>query len=199
MKRYRITKLQFDSRAHLLSPAEQSWDESARVSHEQSRARAIDDLAHEFGPYSLDSKIQNAIDLGPMPFSVLAFHNGFLAQARDAFIHGQYYPALTAATCLGERILNHLILGLRDVYRHHAATRKKVLKKTCENWKEAISALSSWGVLTDPARSSLLKLHRHRNAAVHFEREVDRDSRSPALQAIKTLQGVIEAQFSALW
>jgi len=48
---------------------------------------------------------------------VIAYHNSFLRRVRDAFASGNYYPALTAGCALGERILNHLILDLREEFR----------------------------------------------------------------------------------
>ena len=67
-----------------------------------------------YGAFDAQTKAQNLKDMGNAPFSILAFHNKFLHQIRDSFILGAYYPALTGACALGERILNHLALNLLE-------------------------------------------------------------------------------------
>ena len=57
------------------------------------------------------------------------------------------YPALTGACALGERILNYLILNLRDDF-HSTPEYKQVYRKdSFDQWDAPINALASWGVL----------------------------------------------------
>ncbi|GAG83229.1 unnamed protein product, partial [marine sediment metagenome] len=115
MKRYRVVQFDFDSRARTLAEEVQdSWDELVKQAHWNNEKRIRESLIFSYGPHSYDEKIQNFIDLGDKPFSILAFHNRFFEDARTAFVMGAYYPCLTAICALGERILNHLILLLRE-------------------------------------------------------------------------------------
>jgi hypothetical protein len=118
VKRYRVLCFDFDSRANLLSQEiEEHWDEEVKAQLRTNKERITSGLTNEYGPSHFNVKLQNFVDLGPKPFSIVAFHNKFFEQCRKAFIVGAYYPALTGACALGERLLNHLILQLRDEFK----------------------------------------------------------------------------------
>src|SRR3972149_6553409 len=95
----------------------------------------------------VDPKKENFIAIDSKPFSILAFHNRFFEQIRTSFIIGSYYPALTGACALGERILNHLILTLRDDFKNSPEYKKIYRKKSFDDWDVPISILASWGTL----------------------------------------------------
>jgi hypothetical protein len=73
----------------------------------------------------------------------VAFHNVFFNQVRDSFVIGSYYPALTAACALGERILNHLVLGLRDSFRTAEEYKRVYRKDSFDNWMIPIDVLEA--------------------------------------------------------
>lgn len=98
----------FDSRAHCLEPVQDQWDEKVKELHIKNREETIRELAKQYGEWGLEAKVKNFQDLKFKPFSVAAFHNKFLEQIRNSYVIGGYYPALTGACALGERILNHL-------------------------------------------------------------------------------------------
>src|SRR5688500_4803107 len=106
MKRYRVLSVDFDSRAAILArEISDTWDEDVKARERANRDNILQGLAQEYGPLAFDQKVQNFIELGSKAFSVLAFHNKFHAQIRHSFVMGGYYPALTGACALGERIL----------------------------------------------------------------------------------------------
>ena len=104
MKRYRIFSFDFDSRAHSLEPIQNQWDNDVKEQHIENRKTTIAGLIFQYGERNIDAKVQNFTDLKYKPFSVSAFHNKFLEQIRNAYVIGSYYPALTGACALGERI-----------------------------------------------------------------------------------------------
>lgn len=197
MKRYRIFKFDFDSRAHSLEPAQEAWNQEVKEQHEQNRLRAIEGMKNQFGEFGLDHKIKNFIDLKFKPFSVISFHNKFLEQCRNSFVIGSYYPALTSACALGERILNHLVIGLRDNYKASQEYKKVYRKDSFDYWPLPIETLESWGVLTPEAASKFRELNEKRNRAIHFNPETDHNDRDLALEAIHLLQEIVSLQFSA--
>jgi hypothetical protein len=150
----------------------------------------------EFGVVYAEAKIQNFIDLGDAPFSILAFHNRFLRQIRNAFVIGSYYPALTGACALGERILNHLLLNLRDYYRSTPEYKNVYRKSSFDNWQLAIDTLEAWHILLPLVVTEYRKLAEFRNRSIHFDPTMDQDDRSLALEAIHTLSNIIQEQFS---
>lgn len=199
MKRFRIVNMNFDSRALTLSDEiRDEWEEVVKEQHRKNRERIIEALRAEYGTWQADAKIKNFTDLGPQSFSVFAFHNRFLTQARAAFVVGAYYPAATGACALGERILNHLILRLRD---HYAATpdyKKVHAKDSFDDWRLAIDVLEGWGVLLAVAAAKYRELHQIRNFVLHFNLATDMFDRDIALACIQRLDQIIAEQFPAI-
>lgn len=110
---------------------------------------------------------------------------------------GSYYPALTAACALGERILNHLILLLRDDHKATPEYKRVYAKHSFDKWDVAIDTLAGWMVLLPNVVLEFKKLRDRRNDAIHFRPEVDTNDRDLALQAIRSLESILGAQFNA--
>jgi len=197
MKRYRILSFDFDSRAmSLTGEIQDQWEEHVKASHRAERERTVAGLIREFGEAAAQVKVQNFADLGPK-LSILAFHNKFFQQIRHSFVIGGYFPALTGACALGERILNHLVLLLRDDFKASPAYKQVYRKDSFDRWEKAIRALDSWSVLLPHAVDKFRQLERVRNRAIHFDPVTDREDRPLALNAIKLLSDIISSQFSA--
>lgn len=179
MKRYRLTSFQFDSRAAFL-------DEEIKNS-----------LILEYGEKNGKFKINNFKDIGCLPISILAFHNKFFNQIRNSFVIGSYYPALTGVCALGERILNYLILILREDFKGTKEYKKVYGKKSFTNWDEAIEILKNWGVLLPSVVENFKELKEIRNKeAIHFNLETEEKARERSLKAIKIFSEIIKGQFT---
>ena len=188
MKRYQVLNFDFDTRATLLN-----------LSIEESNKRLIRvGLLCQFGVADGDEKIKDFTEIGPAPVSVLAFHNKFMLQLRCAFTIGSYYPALTAACALGERILNHLILGLREHYKATPEYKNIYRKQSFDNWDMPITALANWGVLLPDVVKEFGRLRDIRNRTIHFHPDTDTNDRELALNAISSLTQIINGQFGAI-
>ncbi len=198
MKRYRIFGFDFDMRIHALDPIPDEWEEHIKVLHRQNQEKTIQELREEFGTHRFDEKLQNFRDLGPKPFSVVAFHNRFFAQARAAFVHCDYYPGLTAVSALGERVLNHLVIGLRHSFKHSEIYKRVYRKDSFDNWELPIDALTQWKVLTPEAEAGFRALWQRRKDALHFNPETDANDRALALDALLLFGRIVEAQFAAV-
>jgi hypothetical protein len=197
MKRYRIFVYDFDSRAHFLEPIQEHWEDKIKEQHLQNQNSTIAGLAEQYGERNIEIKVENFKDLNYKPLSVSAFHNKFLDQIRDSYVMGSYYPALTAACSLGERILNHLILLLRDYHKNSPEYKKIYRKKSFDYWHDPIKALESWGELLPEAANKFMALSEKRNFAIHFNPEVDHNDKQLALEAIHIIQDIVNIQFSA--
>lgn len=197
MKRYRIFSFDFDSRAHILEPLQDQWDEKVKELHIQNREKTIRGLACQYGEWALEEKLKNFQELKSKPFSVAAFHNKFLEQIRNSYVMGCYYPALTGACALGERILNHLVLLLRDYHKNSPEYKKVYRKQSFDYWPIAIDTLESWGELLPEAAAKFRELNEKRNRAIHFNPETDHNDKNLALEAIDLIQKIVEIQFSA--
>jgi hypothetical protein len=198
MRRFRVLRFDFDTRVHILTREIQDhWEERNKELLRRSRAQVERGLVQEFGELATAQKRQNFIDLGPKPLSILAFHNGFLEQIRVGFVMGAYYPALTAACSLGERILNYLILTLREDFKQTPEYKRVYGKDSFDDWDLAIDTLVAWDVLLPEAADEFRTLRDRRTEAIHFRPEVDRNDRALALAAIRSLSSIVGSQFGA--
>lgn len=198
MKRYRVLSFDIDSRASTLTrKIRDEWEETVKETHRENKRQVKQSILEQFGDQAAEAKLENFAELGDMPFSILAFHNKFLHQVRSAFVIGAYYPALTGACTLGERILNHLILLLRDDYLTTPQYKNVYSKQSFDNWNLPIVTLKAWNVLLPAAANHFRELSEVRNRAIHFEPETDHNDRPMALEAIHLLSAIISEQFAA--
>lgn len=197
MKRYRVLNYDFDTRANILKQEiHDGWDENAKKLWQENKRQIREGLIAQFGAIGSTLKIDNFVELGASPISVIAFHNKFLRQIREAFIIGSYYPALTAACALGERILNQLIIHLRDDFKCSKGYKSVYRKASFDNWDIAIDTLEGWSVLLQNVAADFKDLKDIRNRAIHFNPETDKNDKELALSAIAKLVKIIEGQFS---
>lgn len=197
MKRYRILTFDFDSRAHNFEPIQDHWEDKIKEQHTANREKTIQELIAQHGKWNHGQKIHNFIDLKRKPFSIAAFHNKFLEQIRNAYIVGSYYPALTGACALGERILNHMMILLRDYHKDAPEYKKVYRKDSFDQWPVAIDALESWDELLPEAAERFRNLNGKRNSAIHFNPETDTNDQVLALESIHLMQEIVEIQFAA--
>lgn len=190
--------MDFDSRALSLDPnIPDGWDEEVKRLHLENLVNARAGMVAEFGEHAIDAKIANFIALGPKPFSVLAHHNALFHQVRQAFVIGAYYPALVGACALGERILNHLVLDMRDHFKGTPQYRKVYRKDSFDDWRLPIDTLQSWRILLPEAVPALRALMNLRHRSIHFNPATTENLRDEALSAIGHVGAVIEQQFAS--
>jgi hypothetical protein len=189
--------LDFDYRANSFRPINDAWEEEVKEMHRRSQAQLRSGLGEEYGTRDLERKVGDFIAIGALPSSIIAHHNALLRQVRDAFVGGQYFPALTGACALGERILNHLVLDLRDDFRGTPEYKAVYRKESFQDWEFAVSTLEAWGVLEPGAAAALRALASLRHQSLHFNPETYPRLRADALAAIGHLMTVVQNQFSA--
>jgi hypothetical protein len=195
VKRYRVVNFDLDSRALIL---QQNVDPNSDSLAHRNRNAILSSLVAEFGQVAHETKVKNFTELGPKPFSILAFHNQFASQIRNAFVIGSFYPALVGACALGERILNHLLRLLRDDFSHTKEYKKVLRKNSFDDWGRAIQTLLSWDVLLPDVADHFRDLATVRNRAIHFSPDTDTNDRVLSLKAIGLLDRIIGGQFPVI-
>jgi hypothetical protein len=202
VRRYRPVEMSFDFRARFLSTEiGEDWKPSVRAQHLDGIRGMREGLIHEYDVANYEAKIQDFIDLDVAPLSVLSVHNRLLSQSRDAFVMGAYFTALVGVAALGERILNELILRLRDRYfADHPATKYVKGKKSVDDWSKAIKTLEEWGTFSTIVASRFGQLAKLRHRAVHYQLPQlhETGAREEALEAITQVQAIIEVLFPAI-
>jgi len=197
MKRYRVLVYDFDARAtHLKKEIREDWDKHIKEHWKSNQEWIKEGLIAEYGAIRAFKKINNFIELDANLISMIAFHNKFLHQIRSAYVIESYYAALTGACALGERILNHLILRLRDYYKATVDYKKVYRKDSFDNWDLAINTLEAWEILLPDVVKSFWELKEIRNKSIHFNPETDSNDKELSLEAICKLKEVVLGQFS---
>lgn len=198
MKRYRVARFQFDTRAQLLDPVPEHWEASVRESHLTNQRAVLNGLQAEFGSEDGERKVADFKELGPLPLSIVAFHNVLFQQTRRAFVQGAYYPALTGICALGERILNQLVLTLRDLHSGAPGFEKVERMVSSSNWKALISTLEGWSVLAPGIAQAFRDLANLRHRSLHFTPDDPVHAREPALAAHQLMAAIVDGQFGVL-
>lgn len=196
-RRHLSYTLDFDTRAQVFEEPGEEWTEEVRRLHSENQERIKNGLALEFGSEQLDNKIGNFVAIGYKPFSVLGYHNNFFDQTRRAFVIGAYYPALVGACALGERILNHLVLDLREFYKHTPEYKRVYRKNSFDDWHAPIEVLEAWNVLQPKAVAEFRALMPLRHRSIHFNVSTYSTLREDALAAIHHMREIIDQQFTA--
>jgi hypothetical protein len=197
MKRYRILAEDYDARANILTlDIKEGWEPQMKEMWRQNQNNIKNQLIAQFGAHAANLKLDRFIELGASPISIIAFHNNFLRQIRYAYVIGSYYPALTGACALGERILNQLIIHLRDDFRQSAEYKLVYNKDSFDDWEKTIGILESWQVLLPNVVSTFRELKKLRNEAIHFNPETDTNDKTLALESIRKLTAIVDGQFS---
>lgn len=197
-RRYLIHAISFDSRARQLTEEiGAEWEPDVIALHKENLQLIRVGLIHQYGNDDHDRKINDYAALGAAPWSAVDQHSLFLEQIRDSFAFGAYYPALVGACALGERLLNELVIRLRNSYASHPATTEEVATyATFSDWVVCIKALVGWAVMDDPLATKFNDLRKFRNRSVHYGNHlVNSDARNDALTAVLLIQDIIETLF----
>jgi hypothetical protein len=197
-RRHLCFALDFDMRATTLkTKIENHWEDKIQFQWHENQQNIKRGLIHEFGELNSDAKIENFEALGTKPMSILAYHNAFFKQARDAFVMGQYYPALVGACALGERILNHLVLDMRPMFTGTQEYKRVSRNDSFDNWCVPIKTLEAWGILLPEAVTEFRALKTLRHRSIHFNVSTYKTLREDALAAILHMRTIIDCQFGA--
>ncbi len=195
VRRYHPFSFDFDSTSLSLKEPEEHLDVQVKRTHLENRAKIVERLKQEYGALNIERSIKNSTDLGPKSMSLLTYHNRLHEQARRSFVMGLYYPALVAACALGERILNHLVLDLRDSFKSSRYYKKIYRKDSFDNWSFVIEVLEDWKVLVNCVGDEFISLGKLRNRSIHFESDTYQTMPEDALAALETLNKIIAKQF----
>ena len=83
----------------------------------EHKEHIIERIKERHGTDDHEAKLKRYLDLKPPNFMAVPDYVNIMNEIRDSYVSGYLYAALTASCCLGERILNTLIISLRDYYK----------------------------------------------------------------------------------
>jgi hypothetical protein len=189
MKRYRWTNFYLDTDRGLL--------QDPSIPDEVKQAFKVDRLellSRQYGAFDLEGKFHRWSRLQVPSLCAPIEYLELLHEVEDAFVLGAFYPALTAACCLGERILNHLVLQVRVHYVDHPRYKEAWRRESVDDWGLAISLLTDWQTLDQKQRTEFNELLGLRNPAVHFGSVLERETSSR--RAVQLVYSITESLFS---
>ncbi len=169
MKRFRISRFLIDGTRQTLT------QEGVPPEHKD---RELERIKERYGSNSIEEKLERYIEITPPNFMVVPDYLNILHEIRDAYIFGHYYPSLTSACCLGERILNILIIKMRGHFKKHRRYNWSKRHNSFTDWKPCIDLLLDWNGLTEETAKEFRKLEQIRHDSVHFDNLQDLETRS---------------------
>jgi hypothetical protein len=181
---YRVLGFALDTRVHFVRSPEAS----------ESKNQIIDSLKREWGEQDFESKLTRYTDLGFSLMGIPEEYYELLWQVISTYCCGRFYPTMTSAGALGERIINRLILKTRDYHKASKHYKKLYAKNSVLDWDFAADVLLEWKVISPEVRDALFRLKKFRNDSIHYNSPYDFSAN--AKLAIGELAFVIEKQFS---
>lgn len=157
MKRYRCAKFFIDC-----------------IRNIRDRGKIKEHVTSLYGNADIQEKLKRYLSFKPPSLRVIPQYHDLLQEIEDSYVYGLYYPTLTSACCLGERIFNMLIIRLRHYYKKSKHYKHIYNKESFDDWKKSIDILWDWKVITSKdIRTKYRKLASIRHNVIHFNRLKD--------------------------
>ena len=127
-----------------------------------------------YGDSDIENKYKRYISFRPPSLRVIMEYHALLQEIEDSYVDGLYYPSLTSACCLGERIFNILILRLRDYYKTSEHYKHIYQKESFNDRTKSIEILCDWKVInSDDIKTKYEELQKIRHGVIHFNKLED--------------------------
>lgn len=127
-----------------------------------------------YGDSNIEEKYKRYMSFKPPSLRMITEYHELLQEIEDSYVYGLYYPSLTSACCLGERIFNILILRLRNYYKNSEHYKQIYQKESFNDWTKSIEILSDWKVIdSDEIKAKYEELREIRHGVIHFNKLED--------------------------
>jgi hypothetical protein len=153
-----------------------------------------EELKKELGEFNFASKLDRFKKLELVLLGIPDEYYDLLRPIVFSYYCGYFYPAMTGAGALGERILNRLIIKTRKYFKSSLHYKKVYSKKSFDQWDIPIEVLKDWAIISNDVGTAFSKLKQYRNDSIHYKEGYDFESN--AYNAIKALTDIIDMQFN---
>lgn len=148
----------------------------------------------KWGQENFDDKIEIFKSLDVYLIGTPEEYYELLIQVIDSYCCGKFYPAMTAAGSLGERILNRLILKTRKYFKASEHYKKIRDKNSIDDWQKATNILSNWKIISNEVSDLFKQLAKYRNDSIHYNENYDFSTNSK--NSVYILLKIIDLQFN---
>lgn len=125
-------------------------------------------LRRECGSKNFDEKFARWKNIKYPPIGLIEEYPEKIAEIINSYAMANWYPAVTSACCLGERILNRLVLKCRDYFKGHPEYKKIYNKDSFDNWDRMLGLIEDWKLIPPRAIELFGELAPIRNDTVHY-------------------------------
>lgn len=160
---------------------------------QQEKERLKQELSLKYGQLDIENKVNRYLEFDSPNMCIIVEYLKMLHEISDSYVFGNYYPSLTGACSLGERIFNIIILRLRSYYKHHKLYKEVYSKKSFQDWDKAINVLSQWGIIDNDLERDYRRLAALRNESIHFGNI--NDIKKSSLDALRIVMTITDKLF----
>lgn len=121
-----------------------------------------------FGEHEFSKKFKRWKSINPPCLYIIEEYVDKLNITIDAYSCGYFYPAMTSACALGERILNRLLLKTKKHFKSNQFYKKVYNKDSFNDWDFMIKVLADWKILNKELVDIFAKLKEFRNDSIHY-------------------------------
>ena len=125
------------------------------------------------GQENFEQKFARWLKIQYPPLGLIDEYPEKIEQIINAYSSGYFYPAVTSACCLAERILNRLVLQTRNHFRSHHHYKKMYRNKSFDNWRNMITIIGDWQLIPAKAISIMKELEPIRQQSIHYNETFD--------------------------
>ncbi len=161
---------------------------------QEAKKQLSDSLRDQWGDQSFALKLERFKKLNLSYLGIPDEYYGLLRQIVDSYCCGYFYPAMTSAGALGERILNRLLIRTRDYFKGTPQYKAIYRKRSFDSWDKPISVLMEWNIISADVAEAFHKLKDYRNDSIHYQEGYSFEENAKA--AITQLASIIDLQFN---
>ncbi len=153
-------------------------------------------LKSVFGEHNFPDKLERWLKIEYPPLGLIDEYPEKVQQVINTYSSGYFYPAITSACCLAERILNRLILKTRHHFKSHSRFKQIYMKQSFDNWDQMLDIISDWQLISKTAIDAMQDLKPIRHQSIHYNESYNFESAAPVtinklILAITEIFGVI--------
>jgi hypothetical protein len=130
-------------------------------------------LIGELGESNFDEKFKRWLEIEYPPLGLIDEYPEKIREIITAYSAGYFYAATTATGCLGERVLNRLVLKTRKHFTHTKQYKGIYSKNSFDDWSKMINLLQEWQVIPETTAGIFRELMPYRHEAIHYNEEYD--------------------------
>jgi len=168
-RRYRLVGSYVDTRRRFFdSPELEAFTEKIE-----------EQLKTELGSIDFIKKFERWKTIDYPPIGLIDEYQYKIQQIINTYCMGYFYPAVTSACCLAERILNRLVIKTRDYFKSHPEYKKIYRKSSFDDWEKMLCLISDWQLVPENAVNLFRNLMPIRHESIHYNENYDFESIAP--------------------